>query len=260
MECFWILFSFVHSILSPKPKIPFVVYLATSFNVKQVKLGDPVTLLCKGQQKKDYPGRVEWSTSDQMVAQYSAGTFKPGRGFEYRVHLPDNGTLKKGNFSLTISPTVYSDYDTYECWYENEHLNSWTLKIMTSLPATYVMLGDAATLPCYARINRNTPESDITLQWTKGDEIVLSIKNGILRKFKNFQQRVTVTPSEIRKGNISLHFSETYLSDNGTYTCQMDNTVKHVTLQLTGIVMKMKSLSQDNTSCSWTSTLNSTTY
>ncbi|XP_076879209.1 uncharacterized protein LOC143527796 [Brachyhypopomus gauderio] len=219
MEHLWILFSFV--------------FLAASFDEIIVKLGDPVTLPCREEQEDIYAGKLIWRTSDQIVATYSAGSFEAGTDFRGRVHLSEDGKPRKGIFSLTISSTVYSDFDTYECWYEKKHLKSWTLKITTNLAPTRVSLGGAATLPCYARIKRSALDSDIRVLWMKENEMVLNVIYGFTTDFGNFKGRVSVTPSEIRKGNISLHINETYLSDNGSYTCQIDDKPIHVKLQLT---------------------------
>lgn len=94
--------------------------------MKNIKLGQPVTLYCDGKATSD-EFEITWKTPHQLVTKFSKGHFSCGPGFENRVRFEN--VDKKGGFSLHINPTVFSDTDIYKCFSGTDLIKTWNLVV-----------------------------------------------------------------------------------------------------------------------------------
>ncbi|KAG5841033.1 hypothetical protein ANANG_G00195300 [Anguilla anguilla] len=85
-----------------------------------VSFGHSLTLPCHGAPSRD----VEWRfQQDELpdwlhVAELYTGAFSSGNGFRGRVE--SLYLTEPGNYSLTLTPVVYSDLGIYKCQYKDE--------------------------------------------------------------------------------------------------------------------------------------------
>uniref|UniRef100_A0A8C9RK74 Ig-like domain-containing protein n=1 Tax=Scleropages formosus TaxID=113540 RepID=A0A8C9RK74_SCLFO len=82
-----------------------------------------------------------------------------------------------------------------------------------------VPVGDRVKLPCYAPINRQTEDSQLNVRWEKEGKVVLHLHSGSVTLGSGFENRVSVSKEDIRKGDLSLVFNTTLFSDHGSYRC-----------------------------------------
>ncbi|KAJ8285295.1 hypothetical protein GJAV_G00025210 [Gymnothorax javanicus] len=210
-----------------------VTHAAFSPIILEVKFGGSVTLPCNG---AAYRGSSEkqldvlWRMSNgKNVSHYSHGRHSVGLRFEQRV-LFSSQRIKAGDFSLAVSSVSFGDEDTYECvWRAGQEgeklLNSVELRVLAPFfpNSQSVSPGDPVTLPCYGRVPKKAPEDELSVQWKKGDELVLQLDSGEFTCGKNFSQRASMSLDKIRLGDFSLLLSITGLSDKGTYRCSNDH-------------------------------------
>ncbi|KAJ8339866.1 hypothetical protein SKAU_G00344990 [Synaphobranchus kaupii] len=107
------------------PDLPLVIYAS---------LGHSVTLPCGGEPSRDVEwyfkqrGRSQW----YLVAKLQAGALSPGRGFQERVQSFHGE--KPGNYSIAISPVVYTNLGIYQCQYtDGTFISNVTLDILGHL-------------------------------------------------------------------------------------------------------------------------------
>ncbi|KAG5830337.1 hypothetical protein ANANG_G00309390 [Anguilla anguilla] len=85
-----------------------------------VNIGRSLTLPCRGAPSRDVEWRFQqYGYPDWLdVADLYTGSFSSGNGFQGRV---ESFYLKDpGNYSLLLSPVVYSDLGIYKCQYRDE--------------------------------------------------------------------------------------------------------------------------------------------
>ncbi|XP_041918396.1 uncharacterized protein LOC121682352 [Alosa sapidissima] len=222
------------------------VVSAADISVVKVKIGKPVTLHCAIDVEDNVDvasKKIEWKTLDQMVAKFLDKKVTPGCGYENRVQMFKQN-IEKGNLSLTITPTLMSDYGEYECHYNRQHKKSWSLQITANIPGMLkVTVGQPIWIPCYSRRKKcngdGEPNTDpISFEWLKDNQRVYCMQKGGIKA----PGRADVSPNGIRDGNVSLFFHTAYFSDSGTYRCSQQNetTVLKLNIHKKEVPVSMK--------------------
>ncbi|XP_048841833.1 uncharacterized protein LOC125714854 isoform X2 [Brienomyrus brachyistius] len=197
----------------------------------EVPLGDKAVLPCNGSGYGDTftePKSVTWQTQDQIVVEYNGTGLKIGPGFEARVQV-DMKKFQEGDFTLTLYPTFYNDGDVYECVWnrgatDQAFLGSVSVKVLAPpVPAPLsVMVGQPATLPCYAHMYRHKSHNAVSFQWKKGQQEVLTMKSGEITCGLQYQSRISVSLDRIRQGDLSLTVESVRPADEGVYSCSYE--------------------------------------
>ncbi|XP_064176659.1 carcinoembryonic antigen-related cell adhesion molecule 1-like [Anguilla rostrata] len=186
-----------------------------------VSFGRSLTLPCDGDPSRD----VDWLfKQDELprwlfVAQLHTGAFSSGNGFQGRVesfHLTE-----PGNYSLTLSPVVYSDLGIYKCQYKDEtEILLSDVKLEIRVPSNVsIAMGMSASLPCFGKINMQAHAGDLDILWKRGGEKVYQIHKNTITYGPRFENRASVSPEQALYGNMSLTIGQTRFSDEGDYQC-----------------------------------------
>ncbi|XP_064176552.1 immunoglobulin superfamily member 3-like isoform X4 [Anguilla rostrata] len=186
-----------------------------------VSFGHSLTLPCHGAPSRD----VDWLFQQDefpdwlFVAQLHTGAFSSGDGFQGRVesfHLTE-----PGNYSLTLSPVVYSDLGIYKCQYKDEtEILLSDVKLEIRVPSNVsIAMGMSASLPCFGKINMQAHAGDLDILWKRGGEKVYQIHKNTITYGPGFENRASVSPEQALYGNMSLTIRQTRFSDEGDYQC-----------------------------------------
>ncbi|KAJ8332019.1 hypothetical protein SKAU_G00429960 [Synaphobranchus kaupii] len=192
---------------------------------------DSVTLPCDGSAyvKSEDQLDVLWQTDGgkKKVARFSRGVHSVGSHFTKRVTFLTED-IKRGKFSITISSIAFSDEGAYECvWRSQEEdekvLNDVKLDVMEPPFSKFLSVpaGESVTLQCYVHVNKQASD-EVVVQWKRGDEPVLNVSLGEVTNGPMYEERATVSPKRIQKGNFSLSLNITGLCDSGDYWCFTD--------------------------------------
>ncbi|XP_035257480.1 uncharacterized protein LOC118218854 isoform X1 [Anguilla anguilla] len=184
-----------------------------------VNIGRSLTLPCHGAPSRD----VEWRFQQYeypdwlVVADLYTGSFSSGNGFQGRV---ESFYLKDpGNYSLLLSPVVYSDLGIYKCQYKNKTILS-DVKLEIRVPSNVsVAMGMSASLPCFAKINTQARADNLDILWKRGGENVYQLLKNTIAYGPGFENRASVSPEQAVYGNMSLTIRQTRFSDEGDYQC-----------------------------------------
>ncbi|KAL4640585.1 hypothetical protein GN956_G12434 [Arapaima gigas] len=161
---------------------------------------------------------IRWIVNNgDEVAQYRKRELTAGLGFKSRVHLSENG-IEAGNLSLSIDPLSFSDSDLYICFINNIRVCDVRLDVVVPTEV-FVPVGGATRLPCYAPIYRRADDAQLNVCWEKDGKFVLRLQSGSVTEGRGFENRVSVSKDNIRKGDLSLTLNMTRLSDGGNYRC-----------------------------------------
>ncbi|XP_064176126.1 uncharacterized protein LOC135246743 [Anguilla rostrata] len=184
-----------------------------------VSVGDSLTLPCHGDPSRD----VEWRFQQYeypewlLVAELHTGSFSPGSGFQGRVE--SFYLTEPGNYSLTLSPVVYSDLGFYECQYMDGIILS-DVKLEIRVPLNVpVAMGNSASLPCFGNINIQARADDLDVLWKRGGEKVYEFHKYTTAYGPRFENRASVSPELALYGNLSLTIRQTRFSDEDDYQC-----------------------------------------
>ncbi|XP_064193798.1 CD276 antigen homolog isoform X9 [Anguilla rostrata] len=182
-------------------------------------VGDSLTLPCHGDPSRD----VEWRFQQYeypdwlLVAELHTGSFSPGNDFQGRVesfHLTE-----PGNYSLTLSPVVYSDLGIYTCQYKDKTILS-VVKLEIGAPSgVLIAMGMSVSLPCFGITNNRARAGDLDILWKRGGENVFQLHKNTITYGPEFENRASVSPEQALYGNMSLTIRETRFSDEGDYQC-----------------------------------------
>ncbi|KAG5830338.1 hypothetical protein ANANG_G00309400 [Anguilla anguilla] len=184
-----------------------------------VSFGHSLTLPCHGAPSRNVKWRFqEYEYPDWLdVADLYTGSFSSGNGFQGRVesfHLKD-----PGNYSLLLSPVVYSDLGIYKCQYKNKTILS-DVKLEIRVPSNVsVAMGMSASLPCFGKINIQARADDLDILWKRGGENVYQLLKNTTTYGPGFENRASVSPEQALYGNMSLTIRQTRFSDEGDYQC-----------------------------------------
>ncbi|XP_064174555.1 uncharacterized protein LOC135245440 [Anguilla rostrata] len=186
-----------------------------------VSLGLSLTLPCHGDHSRDVEWRFqEYGYPDWLdVAVLHTGSFSSGNGFQGRV---ESFYLKDpGNYSLTLSPVVYSDLGIYKCQYRDEtEIILFDVKLEIRVPSNVsVAMGMSASLPCFGKINTQARADDLDILWKRGGENVYQLLKNTITYGPGFENRASVSPEQALYGNMSLTIRQTRFSDEGDYQC-----------------------------------------
>ncbi|KAG5833838.1 hypothetical protein ANANG_G00280140 [Anguilla anguilla] len=185
-----------------------------------VSFGHSLTLPCHGAPSRD----VDWwfqryeRTDWVLVAELHTRGFSSGNGFQGRVesfHLTE-----PGNYSLTLSPVVYSDLGIYKCQYYNDEIVLSDVKLEIRVPSNVsIAMGMSASLPCFANINSRARAGDLDILWKRGGEKVYQILKNTVTYGPGFENRASVSQEQALYGNMSLTIRQTRFSDEDDYQC-----------------------------------------
>ncbi|KAG5830183.1 hypothetical protein ANANG_G00315470 [Anguilla anguilla] len=186
-----------------------------------VSFGHSLTLPCHGAPSRD----VDWLfQQDEFpdwlhVAELYTRNFSSGNGFRGRVE--SFYLTEPGNYSLTLSPVVYSDLGIYKCQYKNETeipLSDVKLEIRVQSNVS-VAIGMSASLPCFGKINTRAHADDLDILWMRGREKVYQLHKNTITYGPRFENRASVSPEQALYGNMSLTIRQARFSDEGDYQC-----------------------------------------
>ncbi|KAG5833839.1 hypothetical protein ANANG_G00280150 [Anguilla anguilla] len=185
-----------------------------------VSFGHSITLPCHGAPSRD----VEWCfqpyerTDWVLVAELHTRGISSGNGFQGRVesfHLTE-----PGNYSLTLSPVVYSDLGIYKCQYYNDEIILSDVKLQIRVPSNVsIAMGMSASLPCFANINSQARAGDLDILWKRGGEKVYQLLKNTVTYGPGFENRASVSREQALYGNMSLTIRQTRFSDEDDYQC-----------------------------------------
>ncbi|XP_064165778.1 uncharacterized protein LOC135240344 [Anguilla rostrata] len=185
-----------------------------------VSFGHSLTLPCHGAPSRD----VDWLfQQDELpdwlhVAELHSQGFSSGSGFQGRVesfHLTE-----PENYSLTLSPVVYSDLGIYKCQYYNDEIILSDVKLQIRVPSNVsIAMGMSASLPCFAYINSQARAGDLDILWKRGGEKVYQLLKNTVTYGPGFENRASVSQEQALYGNMSLTIRQTQFSDAGDYQC-----------------------------------------
>ncbi|KAG5830336.1 hypothetical protein ANANG_G00309380 [Anguilla anguilla] len=179
-----------------------------------VNIGHSLTLPCRGAPSRDVTwwfqqyGYPDWL----LVAGLHNRSISSGNGFKGRV---ESFHLKEpGNYSLLLSPVVYSDLGIYKCQYRDE-----TEIVLSDVKLEIRAMGMSASLPCFAKINIQARADDLDILWKRGGENVYQLLKNTIAYGPGFENRASVSPEQAVYGNMSLTIRQTRFSDEGDYQC-----------------------------------------
>ncbi|XP_035250521.1 uncharacterized protein LOC118214558 isoform X7 [Anguilla anguilla] len=185
-----------------------------------VSFGHSLTLPCHGAPSRD----VEWLfQQDELpdwlhVAELHTQGFSSGNGFQGRVE--SFYLTEPGNYSLTLSPVVYSDLGIYKCQYYNDEIILSDVKLQIRVPSNVsIAMGMSASLPCFGNINTRARAGDLDILWKRGGEKVYQLLKNTVTYGPGFENRASVSREQARYGNMSLTIRQTRFSDEDDYQC-----------------------------------------
>ncbi|KAJ8339870.1 hypothetical protein SKAU_G00345030 [Synaphobranchus kaupii] len=157
------------------------------------------------------------AVSGTLVAKLQAGALSPERGFQGRVQSFHGE--RPGNYSIAISPVVYTDRGIYHCQYmDGTFILEMKTYIFVPLPVS-VAMGMSISLPCYGNIDKQANAVDLDILWKKGEKLVYHLYNNIITYGSGFENRASLSPELALLGNNSLTINQTLISDEGEYQC-----------------------------------------
>ncbi|KAG5830181.1 hypothetical protein ANANG_G00315450 [Anguilla anguilla] len=189
-----------------------------------VSFGHSLTLPCHGAPSRD----VDWLfQQDELpdwlhVAELYTGAFSYGNGFQGRVE--SSHLTEPGNYSLTVSPVVYSDLGIYKCQYKDETeipLSDVKLEIRGHPPQNLtVKAGGLLSIPLYTA-------DPVRVTFSAGlgsDEVLIfNVNKGPARYGEHFAQRC-----ELLAQNFTLLLRSVTLEDAGVYKVTDPETKKTI--------------------------------
>ncbi|XP_035257490.1 uncharacterized protein LOC118218856 isoform X2 [Anguilla anguilla] len=185
-----------------------------------VNIGHSVTLPCRGAPSRNVKWRFQqYGYPDWLdVADLYTGSFLSGNGFQGQV---ESFYLKEpGNYSLLLSPVVYSNLGIYKCQYYNDEIILSDVKLEIREPSNVsVAMGMSASLPCFGKINIQARAVDLDILWKRGGENVYQLLKNTTTYGPRFENRASVSPEQALYGNMSFTIRQTRFSDEGDYQC-----------------------------------------
>ncbi|KAG9268238.1 butyrophilin subfamily 1 member A1-like isoform X1 [Astyanax mexicanus] len=198
--------------------------------VKDVKVGDSVTLPCKLPVLKDRPVEqldVQWRLGEQLVIRLYRGQVSYGINYRNRTELPAEGS-SRGDFSLIITHTQHGDSGVYQCVISRENQDEplgeveLRVKAPPSPSAVFGKVSEEVVLPCFGRVDWFKSEAEL-VRWFRGDRIVLQWEKGSLYVDPQFTDRASLLKDGILKDDLSLVLKNTIHEDRGLYICYFVN-------------------------------------
>uniref|UniRef100_A0A8C4TIH2 Ig-like domain-containing protein n=1 Tax=Erpetoichthys calabaricus TaxID=27687 RepID=A0A8C4TIH2_ERPCA len=145
--------------------------------------------------------------------------------------------MEKGNASLQMKNTAFSDEGEYKCCVISDNLHCKNVKLLVPVSLNITenvnaILGTSIILPCY--LDPKVSAEDLELRWQKDGlaTSVLLYKNTKVvteEQHEDYRERVYLY-TDLRKGDLSLVIEDVRIADEGKYTC----SVKAVTQENEG--------------------------
>ncbi|KAI7804540.1 uncharacterized protein LOC130560107 [Triplophysa rosa] len=190
-----------------------------------VQLGSSVTLPCLDIKHTDITADldIQWWTGEHLVTRFQLGKIIQGSRYINRTDLSTK-RLRKGDFSLLITHTEYSDSGQYQCVLikngQSMTLGEVDLEVKVRRPqrALFIKSGQGVLLSCFGHVDWSGSEAAF-VQWKRWTQVVVQWKSGSLFVDPMFEGRVSVLKDRIKHGDISLIFNDTRPDDQGYYVC-----------------------------------------
>ncbi|XP_069054592.1 uncharacterized protein [Lepisosteus oculatus] len=191
-----------------------------------VKYGQAVTLPCDGTAHvpriPEDQLHVLWKTLDQHVYEFMDGKFYPSAGFEHRAQMSQE-EIRRGDFSLTLGRTTFSDEHVYECLLEADKeylLASMELSILAHRDTVTLQPGASLSVPLFT----GEPVEVLFEPAGAGDSTsVCSVQNGTPRCVPQYRDRVSVENQELRLQDLRK-------SDQGNYTALLSHSRRAISI------------------------------
>ncbi|KAK2821273.1 hypothetical protein Q7C36_020616 [Tachysurus vachellii] len=170
-------------------------------------VGGPMTLPCT------CSGVVKWTIFSPIkasIAECHHGVCEIKSPFQKRFSF--FGNTSSGNFSISISSTLYNDLGKYLCTCNGKDDSKVKLQVYDPriVKATE---GSNTTLPCYGDTRLDARD----VQWKKEGEKLLEYAHA--KPNEASAGRFSVSQQGFQDGDLSLHISLVKLSDAGFYLC-----------------------------------------
>ncbi|XP_060713625.1 uncharacterized protein LOC132837783 [Tachysurus vachellii] len=170
-------------------------------------VGGPMTLPCT------CSGVVKWTIFSPIkasIAECHHGVCEIKSPFQKRFSF--FGNTSSGNFSISISSTLYNDLGNYLCTCNGKDDSKVKLQVYDPriVKATE---GSNTTLPCYGDTRLDARD----VQWKKEGEKLLEYAHA--KPNEASAGRFSVSQQGFQDGDLSLHISLVKLSDAGFYLC-----------------------------------------
>ncbi|KAL6466527.1 hypothetical protein MHYP_G00243310 [Metynnis hypsauchen] len=115
---------------------------------------------------------------------------------------------------------MYNDRGWYYCSCDGKDQCDRRIEVLVATTLN-IFVGGKATLPCYAKTDKQTADSSVYVLWEKEEQQVLKLENGNISYGSGFEQRATVSTENYRKGDLSLTIDHVRFSDSGLYRCSL---------------------------------------
>ncbi|XP_015195246.1 uncharacterized protein [Lepisosteus oculatus] len=203
-----------------------VMALTAGAVYQSVPVGHSVTLNCSGSAAglRGIPEdqlHIEWKRSGDLVFNLISGSPFPGPEFKHRAAV-SREKISQENFSVTISPTRFSDEGHYECFCGKGQ------EQLTFLGEVYLVItafSDVLTLQCGNTLSLPLLTADPVEVLFENLTSVCSVQNSTARCVPQYRERVSV-----QDGSLTLRSLTP--ADQGRYTVRdlQGNTISTVTL------------------------------
>ncbi|XP_015195247.1 uncharacterized protein [Lepisosteus oculatus] len=207
-----------------------VMALTAGAVYQSVPVGHSVTLNCSGSAAglRGIPEdqlHIEWKRSGDLVFNLISGSPFPGPEFKHRAAV-SREKISQENFSVTISPTRFSDEGHYECFCGKGQ------EQLTFLGEVYLVItafSDVLTLQCGNTLSLPLLTADPVEVLFENLTSVCSVQNSTARCVPQYRERVSV-----QDGSLTLRSLTP--ADQGRYTVRdlQGNTISTVTLTVGG--------------------------
>ncbi|XP_026114285.1 butyrophilin-like protein 2 isoform X2 [Carassius auratus] len=197
---------------------------------------------------------IQWWHKEDLVFHYKNGKMTVNIDFEGRVSLPLQD-LQNGNLSLTLRDVRSSQKGLYICEVTHEsqsiqdtvflHISSVDFSLVFSSDPLCVAPGEDVILPVH--LLPETSAVFMEIRWFKETELIYQYMKGQEMTNNDFENRVSLSIQELRRGNLALILRNVQSSDSGDYTC----TVFHDGCQKRGVVhLQVKEIERVKHLCS----------
>lgn len=194
------------------------------FTRKFAIVGEDVVLPCSSGNGESLKNEVvHWKNKDDKdVFAYERGHYDVNcschdEQYRGRVSLFFD-KLNEGNASMMLRGARIEDAGNYTCNLSNVFPESTTTEIFfnSGAPRKYVTEGDDVILPCFARNRKNLKKT--VIQWKNTYN-----KDVFRQQDEQYRGRVSLFPTELKKGNASMQLKAVRVADAGNYTCLLSN-------------------------------------
>ncbi|XP_062843014.1 uncharacterized protein LOC134301991 [Trichomycterus rosablanca] len=183
------------------------------FSVIESIVNKSVTLPC---QCSENTSEVQWwifLPVTAVIIKYQNGKWQTKNGFQNRFTML--GDTSGGNFSMTISTTVYNNAGSYRCTCDNK---ASEVKLNVYVPLVInARVGENVSLPCYGDTRRDAKD----VKWKKNGQTVHQYTHQDKPETpeKAPEGRFMLSKEGFLDGDLSLYITSVDQSDAGLYLC-----------------------------------------